>query len=1182
MKKKLQHLLLAVGLAVLCLYPVHSLAQTIASIAAQPAQGGLQPGATVLLREALMQLKEKYNVDVMFEEKLLREVYVGTNLIQPGKKIEENLKNLLRKTGLRFKRIDAETYLILGPKAEDTPGSAKTVTRSLPVGAENLSWEQQLKSDYGRQPALAIVISGQVKNEKGEGLPGVNVSLKGTTTGTATNAEGRYSLSLPDNEANATLVFSFIGYATEVVAINNRTNIDVLMLPDIKSLSEVVVVGYGTQQRKDVTGAIASVNASDIKALPLTGVDQAMQGRVSGVQVTQNSGAPGGSVSVRIRGIGSINGSEPLYVVDGFPIQGNGYEGTNVLNTINPNDIESIEILKDAGAAAIYGSRASNGVVLITTKRGKAGNARVEIDAYYGVQSPWKKIDVLNGPEFAMLANEAFTNSNTDPRRVNERPEPLNPLWADPASLPTYDWQDAIFQNAPIQSYNLGISGGTEKVRTAITANYFQQGGLIVNSHYQRFSFRANTDYEVNAKLRFGNSLTVARENRTDVPVDRDYDGMLQTAYQMHPMQPIYAPDGEQSETVYGLNGFAHFPLTTAARYYPRQLVNPIWSTSIRNNSNFNLRLLATLFGEYEIIKGLNFRSSIGVDLGNGGSNSFTPYVTANIFGNTVRSDVSSNAGTNTAWNWINTLTFTRTLGEKHALSAVVGTDAFKSRYDNVGGSANTLPNNDIRVISAGEAKSRIAYGNRGDYALLSYIGRLTYAYDDKYLFAFNMRRDASTNFGPNNRWGTFPSASVGWRISKEGFLQGLHFLSDLKVRASWGQIGNQNIGAFRYLSTLSPQDVEYTLGTGAQNPAPAITVRNVGNADVRWETVEQTDIGLDASFLDDRVSLVADYYVKTNKDMLVDIPVPISFGAPNDRVTRNAGSIQNRGWEFAVGYRQNQGAFQWSANVNFSTQSNEVLSLGGGAPINRGLGVGGNNAGSRTEVGQPVAYFWGLQTDGIFQNEEEVQAANGSHGQVIPGDRRYVDVNGDGTINEKDRVNLGNGLPKFLYGGNFNVSFKGFDLLLFLQGQAGNKIANNNRRHLYDLRNYNGQGVQNVAREMLGRWTGPGTSNTIPRVAYFGTPGNTLFSDFYVEDGGFLRCRNIQLGYTIPAGFTGKLGVQRLRVYVSAQNLFTITKYTGYDPEVGTLRQDVLNTGFDQGRYPVARVFLGGLNLQF
>jgi TonB-linked SusC/RagA family outer membrane protein len=1037
-------------------------------------------------------------------------------------------------------------------------------THSLLTGAELIQRMVKINT-------IAFVVGGKVTSETNEGVPGVNVLLKGTSIGSTTNAEGNYSISLPDG--NGTLVFSYIGYSTEEVPVNNRSIINVSLVPDIKSLSEVVVVGYGTQQRRDVTGAIASVNANDIKALPLTSLDQALQGRAAGVQVTQNSGAPGGSVSVRIRGVGSINGSEPLYVIDGFPTQGG-------LNSINPNDIESIEILKDAGASAIYGSRASNGVVLVTTKRGKSGKGKIEFDSYYGIQGPWKKIDVLNGPEFATLANEAFTNSNTDPRRATENQEPLNPLWANPSSLPTYDWQDAIFQNAPIQNYNLAISGGTEKLRSAITASYFRQEGLIVNSHYQRFTFRANNDFEVTPKLKFGNSLTIARENSRSVPTDRDFDGILQTAYQMHPMQPIFSPDGMQSETLFGLDGYAHFPLTTAARYYPRQLYNPIWGTAIRDNNNINLRLLGTFFGEYEIINGLRFRTSIGVDLSNGGNDSYTPHVTANIFGNTTRADASQGSNTNSAWNWINTLSYNKTLGEKHAVSALAGVDALKSQFSFVGGNANTFLVNDIRTIS--NAQTRIAYGGIGDDALLSYIGRVTYAFDDKYLFAFNIRRDGSSKFGPENRFGTFPSASVGWRISKENFMESVPFVSDLKIRGSWGQLGNQNIPQFRFLNTLSSSNIEYSLGTGGQAAAPGIQVSNLGNPNIKWETVEQSDIGIDAAFFDNKLTLVADYYVKTNIDMLVNIPVPISFGAPNDAITRNAGSIRNKGWEFALGYNQDVGTIQWSANVNFATLENEVLSLGGGAPINRGLGVGGNNAGTRTEVGQPLAYFWGLKTDGIFQTPEEVEAADGSHGKVIPGDRRFVDVNGDGIINEKDRVNIGNGLPKFFYGGNFNVRFAGFDFTLFLQGQGGNKIANNNRRHLYDIRNYNGQGVQNVAKEMLGRWTGPGTSNTITRVAYFGTPGNNQFSDFYVEDGGFLRCRNIQLGYTIPSELTNRFGVERLRVYVSSQNLFTITKYTGYDPEIGSLNQSVLNTGFDQGRYPVARTIIGGINLQF
>lgn len=437
-------------------------------------------------------------------------------------------------------------------------------------------------------------------------------------------------------------------------------------------------------------------------------------------------------------------------------------------------------------------------------------------------------------------------------------------------------------------------------------------------------------------------------------------------------------------------------------------------------------------------------------------------------------------------------------------------------------------------------------------------------------------------NFGPQNRYGIFPSVAAGWRISEESFLKHIPSVTDLKIRASWGQLGNQSIPNFQYLNTLTSDQIEYTLGTGNQAAAAGIIVQSLANPDIKWEATTQKDLGIDASLLDGRVNITADYYQRETSDMLVNIPVPISMGAPNNSILRNAGGMKNSGFEFSLGYRHSTGKFNWSADANFSTLKNEVTSLGqNGRPIVNSFNEGANNAATQTEVGETVAYFWGYKADGIFQDQQEIDASP-MKGTVIPGDRRYVDVNGDGKIDGTDRTNLGNGLPKLIYGGTLRASFKGFDASILLQGQAGNKIANNNLRFLYDIRNFNGQGVQNVAQVMMDRWTGPGTSNTMPRLAYFTSSDNNRFSDVYVENGAFLRCRNAQIGYTIPQSISKKAGIERLRIYLAAQNLFTVTKYSGFDPEVGSRSQNALNTGTDQGRYPVAKVMMGGLNISF
>ena len=1107
------------------------------------------------IRAVLARIEKTADVTFMYNSTVLAPAkkisFVATN-----QRLDDVLGQLLNPLGIHYEMVGKRILLrkqgVDGPTASRNTFSAESLLRN--------------------KSAMERTVVGKVTDERGVALPGVNVQVKGTTKGTATDEAGIYKLTVEDG--STTLVFSSIGFLSKEISLSpGQTAADVQLIVDDRTLEQVVVVGYGTQRKRDLTGAVSQVKGEELKGIPLTGFDQAMQGKAAGVQVTQNSGEPGGSVSVRIRGVGSTGSNEPLYIVDGLP--------TGSINAINPNDIESIEILKDAASASIYGSRGANGVVIVTTKRGKSGRTIVEVDAFVGVQSAGRQIGVLNSPDFATLANESVTNSNADPRANVPKGNPLNPLWSNPASLPTYDWQDAIFQNSPVHSYNVSISGGTEKSRTAASFGYFRQDGLIVNSKYDRFTARINNDYQVNSRFRIGHSVNISRENKQSVPTDQSFNGMLQTAYQMHPMQPIFAADGLQSATVFGLGGYSHFPLTTEPRFYPRQLYNPIYGTLVRENEQVNFRVLGTLFGEYEVVKGLTFRSSIGIELGNGGGRSYTPHITANIFGNTIRDEAGESLDRSYSWNWINTLNFDKTFG-KHTVTALAGIDALKGAFTGMSGNANTFANPNIRDFGFTLQANRNVGNFAGDFALLSYLGRINYAYNDKYLFQFNIRRDGSVNFGPENRYGVFPSVAAGWRISQEQFMKGVPFISDLKLRASWGQLGNQSIPNFQYLNTLSSNQVEYSLGTGNQAAAGGIRVQSLANPGIKWEATTQMDIGIDASLMEGKINITADYYIRETSDMLVNIPVPLSLGAPNNSILRNAGGIRNSGIELAIGYRQNKGAFTWSADVNFATLKNEVTSLGdGGRPIVQGFNEGQNNAATRTEVGQTIAYFWGFKSDGIFQSQSEIDASP-MKGSVIPGDRRYVDINNDGKVDGNDRINLGNGLPTMIFGGTLRAAYKGFDANILLQGQAGSKIANNNLRFLYDIRNYNGQGVQNVAQVMMDRWTGPGTSNTMPRVAYFTSSDNNRFSDVYVENGGFLRFRNVQLGYTLPVKLSQKIGSDQVRIYVAGQNLFTITKYSGFDPEIGSRGQSALNTGTDQGRYPVARVFMGGINFRF
>ncbi|MBD0256565.1 MAG: TonB-dependent receptor, partial [Cytophagales bacterium] len=864
---------------------------------------------------------------------------------------------------------------------------------------------------------------------------------------------------------------------------------------------------------------------------------------------------------------------------------------SNALSSLNPNDIESIEILKDASSAAIYGTRASNGVVLITTKRGKEGRTKVEFDTYYGVQNRWRTLDLLNASEFARLANEAYVNAG----------QPTNPFWAD-ESAPlaadgsgphNTDWQDEVFRTAPIQNYNVSVSGGNAKTQAAFVGNFFQQDGILIGSGFKRYSFRSNIDHQVGNKLRFGSSISLSNTRQEGIQTDDFSTGILQLAYQLYPMEPARRPDGSPAFIPLQFPGGGN-----NGQFYPRQLRNPLLTASY-GGENFirRNRLLGTLYGEYEIIKGLKWRTSVGTDLIFGYRQNWTPFLPPDIagVGQTLQNAIYERNSQETSWLVENTLTYSRIFAEKHNLSAVVGNSAQVNETNFSDINAGKFQNNEIRAISQSTAATRSVTGFSTLRKLASYLGRVNYAFDDKYLVTLTLRTDASSVFNPQNRWATFPGASVGWRISKENFMSNLGFLTDLKVRASWGRLGNQEIGLYQYLNSYQGGlNWEYTFGTGSQAAAPGVGPNNLGNPDIKWETTEQTDIGLDASFLNGRLSLTADYFIRNTFDILLQVPVPANLGAPENKVIRNLGEVQNKGFELALGWNDTRGRFTYGISGNLTTLQNKVTSLGSGQAVNTVINAGGAELASRVEQGEPIAYFYGFKTDGLFRTQAEIDEANERakqitgnadavfQGGVVPGDRRFLDINNDGVIDQKDRTKIGSPIPGLTYGLNVNLGYRGFDFTLFLQGVSDVDIMNGTRRQLYDLRNFNGQGVQNVSRDMLNRWAPDNTETDVPRITYATTPNNIRGSDFYVENGAFLRARNMQLGYVLPGGLTRRFGVERLRVYVAAQNLFTITDYTGFDPEIGDYNQDALKSRFDQGSYPQARTFLGGLSLQF
>lgn len=1157
-------------------------AQTLAFKGEATAQEGTT-GQKQSLREALLRLQELYHVDIVFDDNLVNQRVVDAGVVNSALKLEEKLTRLLDGNGLRFKKTKPDVYLILAPRHAKKQGTlfstgkegAARQTDQLPPGPENLDAPAS-------SSAAVLSISGRITDDAGAGVPGASVSLKGTTTGTATDAEGRFALTVPDG--NGTLIISSIGYVTEEIAINNRSTIDVTLAADIKSLTEVVVVGYGSQKRKDLTGAIASVSAQDIKSVPITSLDQALQGRAAGVTVTANTGAPGSAQTIDIRGIGTINNSQPLYVIDGFPVNAqSGSTNSNPLATLNPNDIASLEVLKDASATAIYGARGANGVIIITTKRGQSGKPRVTLDAYYGVQSPWRQLDLLDAQQYREYANEMQARAKEQFPNNNA----FNPIPAlvDPNNLRAdTDWQKEMFRSAPIQNYTLGVSGGSENATYNVSLGYFNQEGILLGTSFDRYSLQINSEFRISKKIKVGQSLNVGRAFTT-IGTGGSVGGII-TAL---PTVPVRNPANR--------GGFAG-----PDRADTQDARNPVAASTLEKSNNTRYRILGTLYGEYEIFNGLTYRLNLGTDAILGQDFRFSPNYFAGDLDNRNRSELDETSTVELSPLIENTLTFQRSFG-KHNLTALAGytQQEFRSRFIGAGG-RNVPEQGGITVLGATTSNARVS-GATNRNAIQSLIGRVNYDFAGKYLVTATVRRDGSSRFAPTNRWGTFPSASVGWRISEEAFMQGVRPVSDLKIRASYGLTGNQEFANYQFLPTLT--DVANYIFGG--QVAQGITIRDAFNPNIRWEQTAQTDIGLDLGLFGDRLTLTADYFIKRTTDMLVRVPLPNStpYGLGTNQNTatgpfENSGTVENKGLELALSYRKSTGRFTYSLGGNFTTIQNTLISLGQGQPRLTGIAQQ-----IRTAPGEPIGYFYGYVKEGIFQTPEEVKARNtipvidpatgqqrvvNGEPQFVPyqpgaqpGDVIFKDINEDGVINDLDRTKIGSPFPKFSYGFTANAGYANFDLSVMLQGVGGVDI-------------YNGMGVfltgmyrpYNASTAALNRWSETNPTNDLPR-AVSGDPNNNIRpSDRWVENGSFMRVKNLTLGYSVPA--TGleswsRGAVSSARLYVTAQNLFTFTNYSGFDPEkgaTGNLDQGNTHRGADYGTFPQARTILVGLQVGF
>lgn len=1083
----------------------------------------------ITLDKAVDEIAEKYKVSIIYDTEQLSTQKVE-NWELNGKSVEQDLDQLLRPRQFDYKKLSIATYVI---KKVSKP----TLTKG-----------KAIPSSYrpSSPPIDIITVNGLIVDaEDNEPLIGVNITIKGTGKGTTSDIDGGFSIEIEEGQI---LVFQYVGYEIQEVKAKSANIGTIRLSADAKQLKEVVVVGYGTQKRSDLTGALSSIGEEELKALPTTGLDQALQGRAAGVFVTQNSGAPGGGVSVRIRGIASTLSAEPLYVIDGIPVvndnQGTssnfaeldgGGQNSNALNTINPNDIESIEILKDASATAIYGARAANGVVLITTKRGKKGTSSITFDTYFGLQEISRKIPVMNLREYA----EYFNQINFEPIEEFENLE----LLGDGT-----DWQDAVFREASMENYQLSLTGGSEKTRFALSAGYHKKEGVVIGSDFTRLSSKVNIDHNFNDKIRIGNSLLVSRTSE-NITFNDNSSGVVYTALLMVPSAPVTNADGTfaapQSEIVL-------------------QFDNPVARALDTKDQNKKTRVLANIYAEIDLFPFLKYRTEFGTDVNYSNHNTFFPsFERGNFFG---RSGVRRSLSNSLFWINKHLLTFNKTIGEKHNLNALAGYEMQEGTYEFLFASRDNLPTNDLRELNLGDAGQQLNGGGAGHWALVSYFGRFNYGFDDRYLLTATMRIDGSSRFGPNNRYGRFPSAAFAWRLSNEPFLKEVNALDNLKLRAGVGAVGNQEIGLYSYSANLRAYNV--VLG---DQLISGFAPDNIANPDVRWESSFQTNIGIDLGLFNNRIEIIADYYIKKADGMLLPALLPSTAGGLNPPFV-NIGEIENRGIELALNTVNVKGAFNWRTSANFTANQNEVKNLGSSGNL---VGIIQRIPVTRTEEGRPISQFYGYVVDGIFQSQAEVSESPFQQDGTRAGDVKFKDLNNDGIINEADQTFIGNPIPDFTLNLTNSIDFKGIDFSFFLQGVYGNEILNLLRRDLEGMAS-----LGNQARVVKDRFTSSNPSQTVPRPTPSDPNANRRISDRFIEDGSFLRLRNITLGYTFPNKLLERISIRSLRAYVSSQNLLTWTNYSGYDPEIGSFNQNPLINGVENGRYPVARSVTFGLSL--
>ena len=1037
-------------------------------------------------------------------------------------------------------------------------------------------------------------ILGTVTDENGEPVIGASVVEKGNPqNGSITDFDGNFNVKV--NEGT-TIVISYIGYVTQ--ELRATRGMKVVLKEDAQTLQDVVVIGYGVQKKSVVTASIAKVSADDLEGKTRLRAEDALKGMAAGVNVTSASGQPGSKSMIRIRGIGTINDSNPLYIIDGMPTDQNGME------SVNPNDIESIEVLKDAASGAIYGARAANGVILVTTKKGKMGKASINYNFSYGWQSAWKKRDVTGATDYAILQNERAVQTGSAP------------LYADPYNLTDAngnkisgfgtDWQDLLFNdNAPIVQHDVSISGASEKVNYYLSLGYFTQDGIIGGnygqSNYDRLTVRSNNQFNLFDdskernflnKLDLGANLSYMRVHNTGIEANSTWGSPLGSALYLAPVLPVTLnKDGIGGDMI---DRYAAYDLYTDANGNPYTIPNYVGSYQEQNNpiammqgnptKNWSHKFMPKFSLDLQLFDELKYHFTYSAELSFWGYDAATLqkyYLSGN--NNADHTSATAYKGNNSTWQVENTLTYDKTFG-KHTIGVVLGQSALKFKGDELGGSHWNLVNTEkpsINYTTGGNlelstdadgkmtgAKSLVGAwgGPYTEHRLSSLFARFSYNYDEKYMIQATIRRDGSSRFGSNNKYGTFPSASVGWNIMNEDFMKDTRdWLTNLKFRASWGKNGNDNIGDFAYttLTSIGASSNYYFGQTAAM--IYGSKANRLANEDLKWEESEQTDLGLDFGFWNNKLTFSVDYYIKKTNGMIIEMPIPSYVGEA--RPLANVGDMENSGVEFELGYKWNIADAHFAVKGNASYLHNELKNLGNDTGfLNYGISQF-SDGGTRAENGQPFPFFYGYKTDGIIQNAAEAAEYNAKYGtSKKPGDFRFVDTNNDGKITSDDRTNIGNGVPDWTFGLNFDAEWKGFDLSLFFQGVSGADVFDATYRQDIASGNY--------PTWVLQRWTGEGTSNTVPTL---GNSENWVCSDMYIQDGSYLRLKNITLGYTLPRNLTKKINVSRMRIYARAENLFTWTKYWGFDPEIGS---GSTSLGVDYGVYPQARTYTLGFNI--